>query len=95
MPSLWIERSQRPEAVPMPRSGSYDVVVVGAGLTGLVTALLFARAGCSVAVVEGRRIGDGTTGHSTAKTSVLQGTRLSEIARRHGTETLRATGTPI
>lgn len=91
MSSLWIERSSRPSPTPLPGSGgSYDVVVLGGGLTGLVTALLFARAGCAVAVVEGRRIGDGTTGHSTAKISLLQGTRLSEIARRHGLETSRA-----
>jgi glycine/D-amino acid oxidase-like deaminating enzyme len=59
-----------------------DVVVVGAGLTGLVTALLLARAGCRVAVVEARHVGAVTTGNTTAKLSLLQGTRLSRI-RRH------------
>ena len=33
---------------------SYDVVVVGAGLTGLATATLLARSGVSVAVLEAR-----------------------------------------
>lgn len=61
----------------------HDVVVVGAGLTGLTTALLLARAGWSVVVVESRWVGAGTTGRSTAKVSLLQGTRLSSIARRH------------
>ena len=59
-----------------------DVVVVGAGLTGLTTALLLARAGRSVTVVEARHAGAGTTGRSTAKISVLQGTRLSQISRK-------------
>jgi glycine/D-amino acid oxidase-like deaminating enzyme len=36
-----------------------------------------------VAVVEARQVGAGTTGHSTAKVSVLQGSRLSSIRRRH------------
>ncbi len=45
--------------------------------------MLLARAGMSVAVMEARQVGAGTTGHSTAKVSVLQGTRLSAIRRRH------------
>lgn len=60
-----------------------DVVVVGAGITGLAAALQAARAGRSVTVLEARRAGSGTTGRSTAKLSVLQGTRLSSIAHRH------------
>ena len=62
---------------------SYDDVVVGAGLTGLVTACLLARAGHRVAVLEARHIGAVTTGNTTAKLSLLQGTTLSKIIRNH------------
>ncbi|MFI2754006.1 FAD-dependent oxidoreductase [Cellulomonas sp. P22] len=68
----------------------HDVVVVGAGLTGLTTAVLLARAGWSVLVVEARRIGAGTTGRSTAKISLLQGDRLSRIAKHHSEPVLRS-----
>ena len=63
--------------------GPLDDLVVGAGLTGLTTALLLARAGRRVAVVEARHVGAGTTGHSTAKVSLLQGTKLSRMLRHH------------
>jgi glycine/D-amino acid oxidase-like deaminating enzyme len=69
-------------------AAQWDVVVVGAGLTGLTTALLLGRAGQRVLVLEARRIGAGATGSSTAKVSLLQGTRLSSIRRRHPSGTV-------
>jgi glycine/D-amino acid oxidase-like deaminating enzyme/nitrite reductase/ring-hydroxylating ferredoxin subunit len=60
----------------------YDDIVVGAGITGLVTALLLARAGRRVAVIEARDIGAVTTGNTTGKVSLLQGTHLSLILSR-------------
>ena len=85
LPSLWQDRHPRKPAPPVGPAqvgGTADVCVVGGGLTGLVTALLLGRAGRSVTVLEARQVGFGTTGRSTAKVSVLQGTQLSRIARR-------------
>ena len=88
MTSLWLDRAL-PEFAPPENGRTFDVLVIGAGLTGLTTALLLARAGRSVGVVEARHLGAGTTGNTTAKVSLLQGTRLSSIRRRHSDEILR------
>ncbi len=79
MTSLWLDgRPAIPDDL-LPLDTPLDDLVVGAGLTGLVTALLLARAGRSVAVVEARQVGAVATGNTTAKISLLQGTHLSRV----------------
>ncbi|MCU1418295.1 MAG: hypothetical protein JWP32_2469 [Schumannella sp.] len=68
----------------------HDLVVVGAGITGLTAAVLFARRGQDVVVVEAREAGSVTTGHTTAKVSQLQGTMLQRIRSRNTASTLSA-----
>jgi glycine/D-amino acid oxidase-like deaminating enzyme len=87
--SLWLDAGGPDVPTASPVGERFDVVVIGAGLTGLTLAVLLARAGRSVAVLEGRRVGSGTTGNTTAKISLLQGTRLSAIRRQHPAETVR------
>ncbi|HTI73793.1 MAG TPA: FAD-dependent oxidoreductase [Mycobacterium sp.] len=87
MTSLWLaDRIERP--IPSESldaaDRSADVVVVGAGLTGLTTAVLLARAGKDVLVLEAHSAGAGATGNTTAKISLLQGTKMSKIVGKHG-----------
>ena len=83
MTSLWLDRPLERKSDPLPADGSFQDVVVGAGLTGLTTAVLLARAGRRVGVVEARHVGAVTTGRTTAKSSLLQGSKLSGILKSH------------
>lgn len=84
--ALWDETFPRRDWSTTPLEASYDAVVVGAGIVGLATAIELARRGCSVAVIEARHVGAGASGRTTAKTSLLQGTRLSRLVSQHGAE---------
>ena len=90
--SIWQDRNPRPaggDTDPPVLEGEHDVVVVGGGLTGVTTALLLGRSGHSVLLVEAEHLGAVTTGRSTAKVSLLQGTQYSRIAHRHPDPVLR------
>jgi glycine/D-amino acid oxidase-like deaminating enzyme/nitrite reductase/ring-hydroxylating ferredoxin subunit len=66
-----------------------DVAVIGAGITGVMAAYLFERAGKRVALIEMGRIGQGTTGHTTAKLTVGHSLVYRDLVASHGEEIAR------
>ncbi|WP_435749026.1 NAD(P)/FAD-dependent oxidoreductase [Microbacterium sp. PMB16] len=90
MKPLWKTDTTMPTGSPFEPGAQHDVVVVGAGLTGLTTAVMLTRAGLDVAVVEAGDIAELATGGNTGKLSLLQGKRLAEIRRHHPAGLVRA-----
>lgn len=68
---------------------SYDVIVVGAGITGLTAAYLLKQAGKRVAVLEAHDLVSGVTGETTAHLTQIIDTRYYELESKFGRENAR------
>ena len=91
--SLWLDTTEpRAEYPPLDGDRRVDVAVVGAGITGMTAALLLARAGRSVAVVDQHVVAGGTTGHSTAKVTSQHGLTYALLRLTHGRDAARTYG---
>jgi glycine/D-amino acid oxidase-like deaminating enzyme/nitrite reductase/ring-hydroxylating ferredoxin subunit len=90
MTSLWKQDSARIAGAAFEPGRSHEVIVVGAGITGLSTAYALARAGVDVAILEAGDVGELATGGNTGKVSLLQGTVLSTLRRGHPARLVRA-----
>lgn len=89
--SPWVETTSPPELGSTAfREVPADVVVVGAGITGITTALLLQQAGRRVVVVEAEQVGLSVTTASTVKVTYGHGTLYSTIEENAGLATAAA-----
>jgi glycine/D-amino acid oxidase-like deaminating enzyme/nitrite reductase/ring-hydroxylating ferredoxin subunit len=88
-PSVWVDTSPATDHPALSGTIEVDVVVVGAGITGLTTALLLQLGGASVAVVEQGDLVAGSTGYTTAKVSSLHGLTYATVAKKLGADGAR------
>ena len=63
-----------------------DVLIVGGGMFGVLTAYFLQKKGISYVLCEKDRICEGTTGHTTAKVTVQHGLIYSRLIREMGRE---------
>ncbi len=87
----WFASLKRPDFRPINRDLTVDALVVGAGVTGIVTAYLLKKAGVSVALLERGRLAARDTGHTTAHLTYVTDIRLHELVKLYGRQQAKAT----
>ena len=90
--SLWLATGPTTDYPPLDRGVGADVAVLGAGIVGVLAALLLRRQGLEVVVVDQSRVGSGVTGYTTAKVSSLHGLTYERLRSRFGVDGARAYG---
>jgi glycine/D-amino acid oxidase-like deaminating enzyme/nitrite reductase/ring-hydroxylating ferredoxin subunit len=86
----WLTSAPIPKFPELAEDLEVDVVVVGAGITGITTAYLIKSAGLRVALLERERAATVDTGHTTAHLTYVTDSRLSELAKVFGRDEARA-----
>lgn len=87
--SYWIASTPTTNYPSIEQDINVDVAIVGGGLVGISTAYLLKKSGFKVAVIEADRIGQGTTGHTTAKITSQHDLIYYKIKQQMGEELAR------
>ena len=82
--SFWRRTTIDPPVAEFPEGEHVDIVVVGAGFTGLITALIAAARGSSVVVLEAHTVGAGASAGREGPAVHLGATIASIINRNLG-----------
>lgn len=86
MESIWQKTARLPAFDPLRGDKSTDVLIIGGGITGLLTASFLGQAGVDCCVVEKGRICQGTTAHTTAKITAQHGLIYHKLVKQAGVE---------
>lgn len=87
--SVWLANRDSSPFPPLSGDQDAEAVVVGAGIAGLTTALLLRRAGVETVLIDGGRVAEGTTGHTTGKVTSQHGPVYRSLILHHGQDAAR------
>ncbi|WP_242144357.1 MULTISPECIES: FAD-dependent oxidoreductase [unclassified Bacillus cereus group] len=87
--SYWIDSTSLPTFPALSENIKTEVVIIGAGITGITTAYLLAKEGMKVVLLDSDRILNGTTGHTTAKITAQHDLIYDEFINHFGIDKAR------
>jgi glycine/D-amino acid oxidase-like deaminating enzyme/nitrite reductase/ring-hydroxylating ferredoxin subunit len=88
--SYWTDNTPAPKFSALKEDIAVDVLVVGAGITGITAAYLLKRAGYTVALVERGRCVEGETAYTTAHLTAVTDLTLTDLVSTFGKDHARA-----
>lgn len=86
MKSIWKKEIAMQKESELSGDITTEVAVIGAGMTGILTAYFLKQKGKEVVVLEGNRIASGQTGNTTAKITSQHGLIYDKMIRKLGRE---------
>ncbi len=84
--SLWTDNIKMPEFRNLSGDKSCDVLIIGGGITGILTAYFLDKNNVDYILVEKEKICNGTISNTTAKITAQHGLIYSKILNRYGLE---------
>lgn len=84
--SIWTKEVKFSEREQLQKDLKVDVVVIGAGMAGILTAKQLQEAGLKVVILEGYKIAGGQTQNTTAKITSQHGLIYDKLIENFGTE---------
>lgn len=81
---FWIDTARIQKFPKLQRNMNVNVLVIGAGITGITTAYLLKKAGLTVALIERERVASMDTGHTTAHLTCITDVELRQLVRNFG-----------
>ena len=88
--SIWNEFTDKPNFEKLRSNASCDVLIIGGGMAGILTAYYLQQTGRKVIVAEAEKIGSKITSNTTAVLSAQHDTLYSELLKQHDFDVVKA-----
>ena len=89
MESYWVDTTTRPSFSKLDRDIDVDVCIIGAGITGIMSAYMLKDSGLKICLIEKGEICSGVTENTTAKVTSQHGLIYRYLEDSFGTEFAR------
>lgn len=86
MESIWSKNSKRPEFNKLKRDIKTDVLIIGGGMAGILSAYKLRQAGVNCVIAETDKICSGVTENTTAKITYHHGAVFDKMIKTYGPE---------